>query len=139
MPDAPFALPLVFPLNPPPSDSMRLFLEALGRVGRRLRDEALLPLRREEFHAAIYEPGGYYRRHLDTKRDSSERMVSCVYYLTRDRELGDGGELRLHLPTGPVDVVPQTNRLVLFQSATVPHEVLLNHKRRYSLSGWLNR
>ena len=49
---------------------------------------------------------------------------------------GDGGELKIHKPLERV-VDPVFNRLVLFRSDTVLHEVLPARKPRRSLTGWL--
>ena len=51
----------------------------------------------------------------------------------------DGGALRLYLASGELDVWPEAGTLVLFRSADVLHEVLVNRRERLSLTGWFRR
>ena len=56
--------------------------------------------------------------------------------VARERR-GDGGELRLHLPAGAVDIEPLDNRLLIFFSdSRCPHEVLESAASRFALSVW---
>jgi hypothetical protein len=109
--------------------------------------------------------GGRYGRHVDRQQLSSyhQRSVSFLLYLGSgdgDEEeedawdcARDGGALRIHGPaayaTGqPVtvslsgdqqvhaDVTPQAGTLVVFDSATVPHEVLVTQRSRICVVGW---
>ena len=51
-----------------------------------------------------------------------------------------GGELRIYLPGDQhMDVEPLYNRLIIFKSDSVEHEVLLSHSHRTSLTGWIRR
>jgi hypothetical protein len=61
--------------------------------------------------------------------------------------LTDGGVLRMYSNSAPpatsddmeyCDVVPHPGTLVLLDSATVPHEVLLTHRPRACIVGWFN-
>mgnify|MGYP000685701082 CR=1 FL=1 len=49
-----------------------------------------------------------------------------------------GGCLRLHAAT-VLDVAPLLDRLVVFHSADLRHEVLPTAARRLSLTGWMSR
>ena len=52
----------------------------------------------------------------------------------------DGGELRIHPHAHlahAVDVPPRAGSLCLFDSATVPHEVLPTQRGRLVVAGWL--
>lgn len=112
-------------------------IEALRQaVNRRL----YLGLFEFEGHFARYEPGDYYRRHLDQFEGVQYRQVSCVLYLNPDWGPGDGGELRLYLGDGtPVDVIPRLGTLVVFLSGVFEHEVLPTARARLSLTGWLRQ
>lgn len=91
-----------------------------------------------EFHLAHYAPGQGYDRHIDQFDQRSNRMISIVIYLNENWQPGDGGELQLIDAHGKAKVIaPLRNRLMMFKSADVPHEVLPANTSRYSLTGWL--
>ena len=99
---------------------------------------------------AVYPGDGTsgYPRHCDrsgqqcTQESSStslERIITAVYYLTPSdwSPQLDGGCLRLFSEPN-YDVVPYSNRLVLFRSDCVEHEVLPSLRReRMALTVWL--
>lgn len=94
-----------------------------------------------EGHYAQYPKGGFYRRHLDSFRDSNDRagtrMVSVVLYLNENWQAVDGGELRIYDENDSyVDVAPLGGTLVCFLSREREHEVLLSTAVRRSLTGW---
>lgn len=91
-----------------------------------------------EFHLANYPKGGHYEKHLDQFNNRSNRLISFVLYLNIGWKKGDGGELEIFKEDGSTVVVePIQGRCVMFKSAVVPHRVLLSHKDRFSLTGWL--
>lgn len=95
-----------------------------------------LPLAEIELHAARYAPGAYYQTHVDELAHQSARRISLAWYANPDWRPEDGGELRLH--TDPVvDVLPLFDRLVVFRSEDVPHEVLSPGRERWSVTGWM--
>ncbi len=112
-------------------------VEALRQaVNRRL----YLGLFEYEGHFARYEPGAFYRRHLDQFEGVQYRQVSCVLYLNDAWAAHDGGELRLYLNSGEtLDVLPLAGTLVTFLSAVFEHEVLPTARPRLSLTGWLRQ
>lgn len=60
--------------------------------------------------------------HVDTDQSLDSRTLTAILYLNSDWTKADGGELRLYaFPFAPVDVEPQSGRLVLFSSAFMPH------------------
>ena len=97
-----------------------------------------------ECHFATYSEGAYYKRHTDAFNGERNRLVSTILYLNPNWQHGDGGELVLYSPAmaGPFEserthvVEPTFGKLVLFLSEQFPHEVLVSHKARYSLTGW---
>jgi SM-20-related protein len=92
-----------------------------------------------EAHYAHYPPGAFYRRHRDRFRDDDRRMLSSVLYLNAHWPDDAGGDLLLHLPDGVQRVSPQANRLALFLSADIEHEVEPTIRDRYSIAGWFMR
>jgi len=65
-----------------------------------------------------------------------------VLYLNDDWKPQDGGQLRVY-PTGTgaagdpgVTIPPHANRLVVFWSDRVPHEVLPAHGPRFAMTVW---
>ena len=90
-----------------------------------------------ELHLAHYPAGSFYKKHFDQFKGRSNRMITLILYLNKDWKKGDGGELKMYLREGEKVIEPLNNRLVLFKSADIPHEVLLTNKARLSLTGWL--
>jgi SM-20-related protein len=116
-----------------PAEMARLIVD-LGRVLAWLNRTCYLGLGRLECHATSYQPGAFYRAHLDTPRGDSHRVISYCYYLNPGWQ--SGGELRIHGDHG-VDLAPLHDRLVLFQSRTVRHEVLPVVSARLAITGWM--
>ncbi len=92
-----------------------------------------------------------YVRHLDTSPKHTNvpcrRLVTAVYYLNQGWKAGDGGCLRVHCPPNGVpsstsepshvvDIEPFSDRLVIFRSDKVEHEVLPNVEIRMALTLW---
>lgn len=92
-----------------------------------------------EAHFAHYQPGAFYRRHLDAFRGRTNRVLTTLLYLNPDWQPGDGGELLLYPEQGEgvlERVSPRAGTLVIFLSARFPHEVLPAQADRYSIAGW---
>ncbi len=107
-----------------------------------LNQRLFLGLKRYEAHYATYQPGDFYKRHLDSFRGRASRVISLVLYLNEGWGLEDGGELRVYGPDGvsAVGLVrPQAGRAVLFLSEEVPHEVLQARRTRYSIACWFRQ
>lgn len=107
-----------------------------------LQEYFRVALPHQEFHAAYYPPGTFYKKHLDVFKDRSqsmapERIFSCVYYCNEEWCPADGGELKLYLQSEALEIPPLFNRLVIFFSGEVPHEVQATSSPRFSLTGWL--
>ena len=110
-------------------DCMLLLVSTLERL--------FLGLFNFESHFAVYRPGDFYRRHLDAFRGDSNRVLSLVTYLNSDWDPEDGGELVIYPQDEPaLRVTPGFGTLVLFLSASFPHEVLAARRERYSVAGW---
>ena len=90
-----------------------------------------------EFHYALYETGSFYKKHLDQFSNDSRRKYSMILYLTPDWHSGDGGELCIHTVAGLRHIAPIDGNGVFFRSNELEHEVLVTHKPRMSITGWL--
>ena len=89
-----------------------------------------------EFHYAVYEPGSFYKRHLDQFKDDDRRAFSMICYLNADWVAADGGQLAIYKDNTQVLVEPRAGSCVFFKSSDLEHEVLLCHKQRLSITGW---
>lgn len=112
------------------------FFKLMGDFMKYLNRTCFTNLLSYEFHYAIFEKNGFYKKHVDAFKNSSSRRFSFILYLNENWGDLDGGELKLYLNNTSFLVKPQLGRVVFFDSAKVPHEVLLNHHTRYSLTGW---
>lgn len=93
----------------------------------------------KEFHYAVYPPGTFYKRHLDTFQNDSRRKLSIVCYLNdEDWQPEYGGELTIYFDDKePLNVYPLQGRMVIFESQVLEHEVKPVKKERLSITGWL--
>ncbi|HTQ98607.1 MAG TPA: 2OG-Fe(II) oxygenase [Candidatus Acidoferrum sp.] len=115
------------------------FVQHMEQLRLELNRSLYLGLFRYESHFACYEPGAFYRKHVDAFKGERSRLVSSVFYLNENWRTEDGGELVLY--RGDADeiaatVLPARNRLVVFLSEEFPHEVKPASRRRYSIAGW---
>lgn len=122
-----------------PGPDVAAFLARMVLLRDHLNRTCFLSLRDNECHAACYEPGAFYEAHLDNPSGESGRVISFTHYLS-ERDAGEtGGCLRLHgMGPGPVDIEPLFDRLVVFQSRSVLHEVMPVQSRRLSMTGWMS-
>lgn len=122
-----------------PGREVRRFLARIALLREHLNRTCFLSLTGIECHAACYEPGAFYTAHLDTPSGDSRRIISFSHYLS-ERENGEtGGCLRMHGQSGgPLDIDPLFDRLVVFQSRSVLHEVMPVAVRRLSMTGWMS-
>lgn len=120
------------------------YLALMDGLRLSLNRECFLGLAEYEAHYACYQPGGFYRRHVDRHADTAnsgqgQRVISTVCYLNEpDWPADTGGELVLYPEGGvPVRVVPEAGTLVVFRSDSIPHEVLAGSRERLSMAGWM--
>ena len=90
-----------------------------------------------EFHYALYEKGSFYKKHLDQFKNNKSRAFSMIMYLNMDWQTADGGELCIYHADHEQMIAPTQGKCVFFKSSELPHEVLLTHKPRLSITGWL--
>ncbi|KEI34633.1 SM-20-related protein [Francisella sp. W12-1067] len=93
----------------------------------------------KEFHYAIYPKGAFYKKHLDTFQNDDRRNISIVCYLNDAWQESYGGELKLYLPNGNLNIYPACGKIVIFNSKKIEHEVktILSEVKRLSITGWL--
>ncbi|WP_116789827.1 2OG-Fe(II) oxygenase [Flavobacterium psychrotrophum] len=121
----------------------RVFFDKVANFVQYLNRTCYMGIRKQEFHYAVYPPGTFYKRHLDTFQNDSSRKLSIVCYLnTEDWQPEYGGELAIYLPkTGGVEdtvtVYPLQGRVVVFESQLLEHEVKPVQRERLSITGWL--
>lgn len=91
---------------------------------------------------AVYPPGGFYDRHLDSFAGARNRVVSLVAYLNEDWDAAKGGALAIW-PEGaePADapaarIIPEPGGVVLMLSEAIPHAVEVTNEKRLGLAGW---
>jgi SM-20-related protein len=119
-----------------------------------LNRDAYLGLYQMEAQAACYPAGAAgYRRHRDafaaTPGARPNRRVTAIYYANPGWRPEDGGALRLYRERGdgtdaagrptdaePVDVAPLLDRLLVFLSERIEHEVLPTRAPRWAVTAW---
>eukprot|EP01114_Cavostelium_apophysatum_P023867 TRINITY_DN9130_c0_g1_i2.p1 TRINITY_DN9130_c0_g1~~TRINITY_DN9130_c0_g1_i2.p1 ORF type:complete len:155 (+),score=31.03 TRINITY_DN9130_c0_g1_i2:375-839(+) len=81
--------------------------------------------------------GTHYAKYLDAYVGGTTRRVTILYYLNFDWKPENGGCLRVHNVDGTTrDVEPIGDRLVLFQSPRVWHEVMPAYAHRFAIGTW---
>lgn len=100
---------------------------------------AYLGLTRVGLQLACYPGGGAaYVRHRDAFPGSINRKITAIWYLNPDWQPAHGGALRLHVPGEPL-VEPLLDRLVVFFSEQVEHEVEPAHATRWAMTAWMRK
>ncbi|KAA5534958.1 2OG-Fe(II) oxygenase [Taibaiella lutea] len=91
-----------------------------------------------EFHYTMYETNTFYKKHVDQFQHNNSRQFSIIIYLNEGWKSEDGGQLCIYHANETVEMIaPLNGKMVFFKSNELPHEVLLNHRPRMSITGWL--
>lgn len=90
-----------------------------------------------EFHYSLYEPGSFYKKHVDRFNNDPGRKYSMVSYLNSNWQESDGGQLLIHQNYNNKKIAPTQGKTVFFKSNELQHEVLVTQQRRMSIAGWL--
>jgi Rps23 Pro-64 3,4-dihydroxylase Tpa1-like proline 4-hydroxylase len=82
-----------------------------------------------------------YVKHLDSKKEGPDRRITCLFYCNPNWIKEDGGELRVYKDDSQnlkdfVDISPLCDRLLIFQSRRLIHEVLETKKDRFAITSW---
>jgi SM-20-related protein len=120
------------------STSLQAYLSKTQQVAQVLNHSLFLGLFEFETHFAIYQPGTYYKKHIDQFATTKDRKISFVYYLNPNWRDEMGGQLNLYTKQDELirAISPEGNRFICFNSE-LPHEVALTHQTRYSITGWM--
>lgn len=113
------------------------YFEKLEQLIAFINQSLFLSLKDLELHLTVYPEGTFYKKHLDQFRIDDHRKLSVICYLNKDWLPEHGGELRMYLPNGPLDILPGAGKLVCFRSDQIEHEVLPATRERRSITGWL--
>ncbi|WP_229712657.1 2OG-Fe(II) oxygenase [Marivirga lumbricoides] len=120
----------------PENPVLKSFIQEITDLKEYLNQTCYLGLKDFETHFAIYPENTFYKKHVDRFQQNAHRVLSFVLYLNTQWQNGDGGELALYLEDEQKIIEPLAGRLLLFRSE-MEHEVLLAHKPRYSVTGWM--
>lgn len=114
------------------------YLKAMDTLRNGLNRELFMGLFDYEAHLACYQPGAYYKKHLDAFKGRSNRILTTVLYLNPDWQRSDGGQLIIYGNRGNVleEVLPALGTMVIFLSDRFVHEVKVGMRPRYSITGW---
>lgn len=125
----------VMPGAAPELEALWLCFQSLGDA---VSSGAYLGLGRFDMQLACYPVGTHYARHRDAFPGQSNRRLTAIWYANANWKPEHGGMLRLFPEdTGaPVDVAPVLDRLVVFLSERLEHEVLPVHAARLALTAW---
>jgi len=118
-------------------EPIKEYLSKIEELITFLNQSLFLSLKDFEVHMTIYPAGSFYKRHLDQFKADDHRKLSLILYLNTNWKEEEGGQLRMHLPTGTKDVFPVGGRIVCFRSDRIEHEVLPASRERLSLTGWI--
>lgn len=118
--------------------AIQAYLKQINILTQTLNQSLFLGLSEFETHFAAYQPGAFYKKHIDQFSETKNRKISCVYYLNHHWQEQFGGELKLYNQDDQLikTVFPKGNQFICFNSE-LPHEVCLTHQPRYSITGWM--
>jgi SM-20-related protein len=119
------------------SPAVNVYLNRLNELREFLNRALFLSLKDQEVHLTVYPVGTFYKRHLDQFKKDDHRKLSVICYLNENWNEENGGQLRLHLPSGEKDVYPIAGRLVVMRSDQIEHEVVAANRERLSITGWV--
>lgn len=102
-----------------------------------MNEWAFLGLRDFELQLARYPGHGErYGKHRDAFFGSKTRVITAIYYLNTSWTAECGGQLSATTVAGDQLIAPIADRLVVFRSDAVEHEVLASYAPRWALTGW---
>lgn len=121
------------------TDTQTLFLQLLEQLMTAVNRRLFLGMNHFEAMYAIYEPGQFYKKHLDSFRGQRNRIMTLVFYLNPNWQPEDGGEFVLYPEEGEqaiATVAPKAGTVAAFLSEEFPHEVLESNATRHSIAVW---
>lgn len=124
------------------TEAQRAFQAWTETLRQNLNRELMLGLFEMEVCFAVYPPGGFYDRHLDSFAGARNRVVSLVAYLNEDWDEARGGALAIWPEGGSESdapaarIIPEPGGVVLMLSEAIPHAVEVTNEKRLGLAGW---
>ncbi len=115
------------------------FLDRIESFISHLNETCYAGINDYEFHYAVYEPGSAYKKHKDQFKTDNNRKYSLICYLNDDWLATDGGQLLIYQNEAAQSIEPNAQKAVFFKSNEMEHEVLLAHRPRMSITGWLKQ
>ncbi|MBA2711655.1 MAG: 2OG-Fe(II) oxygenase [Tatlockia sp.] len=119
-------------------EAQTLYFQKIRALAKSLNQSLFLGLIDFESHFSIYNPGSFYKMHVDQFKTAQDRKISCVYYLNQNWQESFAGHLKLYNKDKELlaKVLPEANRFICFNSE-LPHEVCTTFATRYSIAGWM--
>ncbi len=120
------------------TEAQKQFLAQSDKLRIEINRQLYMGLFDYESHYAVYEPGSFYKKHIDAFKGRSNRVLTNVFYLNEHWESDWGGELAIYDENDQLieRVLPKGGCAVFFLSERFPHEVLSTCKQRLSIAGW---
>lgn len=127
--------------TPLPGSSESVLSNRLDELKQAINREWFLGIWEWEGHYACYPPGAFYEKHVDPFQKDDSRILSTIYYLNAEWQPEDGGQLVIYPENQPqgLRIEPKANRLVVFFSDQLAHEVLETRRARWSVTGWFKK
>lgn len=121
------------------NETQNLFMQMLDQLMTAVNRRLFLGMNHYEAMYAIYEPGQFYKKHVDSFKGQRNRIMTLVFYLNHDWTTEKGGEFVLYPEEGEEPIttlLPKAGTVAAFLSEEFPHEVLTAHDTRYSIAVW---
>ncbi|WP_417598777.1 2OG-Fe(II) oxygenase [Oceanospirillum sp.] len=127
------------------NETQNLFMQMLDQLMTAVNRRLFLGMNHYEAMYAIYEPGQFYKKHVDSFKGQRNRIMTLVFYLNPDWTQEKGGELLLYPEVSEsgvennepiITLPPKAGTVAAFLSEDFPHEVLTTHDIRYSIAVW---
>lgn len=120
------------------TEPQKAYLSILDELKNQLNQNLYLGLNELEAHYALYPPGTFYKKHLDSFKNNNLRRITVLSYLNPSWCNEDGGELIIYNSQNEIitSVLPKAGTFVCFVSEELPHEVATTHAERASIAGW---
>lgn len=120
--------------NQPDGQYLALMTQLKNGLNRRL----FMGLFDYESHFAVYQPGAFYKKHVDALKGSQNRILTTVLFLNPYWKEADCGELIIYdeRDNQLARMAPKMGHFVIFLSERFPHEVRPTLAQRNSIAGW---
>lgn len=102
-----------------------LYLDLMMQLKEGLNRRLFMGLFDYESHYAVYQPGAFYKKHVDALKGSQNRILTTVFFLNPDWIPEHCGELVIFdEDDNEIEhIAPKMGHFVIFLSERFPHEV----------------